>query len=137
MAAAVRRRAPWATDVDQHRPCSLRGVGMAELELGELLQMVVQQPGMVERPPAGSAPRGRDRGAMAAMHRARRQLRARRHVGLAAGERRLARRRDAACRVRRLRAGRVPPVVAAAGAARIGRSSARTAAAAGRRNRCR
>ena len=58
-------------DVDQ-RGLEPFGIGMAELELAEFLQVVVQQPGMVERRLQDQRLAQRDRGAMAA------------HAGLAA-----------------------------------------------------
>ena len=46
------------------------GIGMAEFERGELLEMIVQQPGMVERRQQDQRLAPGDRRAMAAMHRA-------------------------------------------------------------------
>src|ERR1051325_1920959 len=49
-------------------------LGMAEFERRQLLQVVVQQPGMVERGLQDQRLAARHRAAMAAMHRAGRQL---------------------------------------------------------------
>src|SRR5579864_7271979 len=61
--------------VDQ-RAFELLRVGMAELGLGEFLHVVVQQPGMIEGGLQYQRLAERDRGAMAAMQRACRKLRA-------------------------------------------------------------
>src|SRR5271170_3744695 len=60
-------------DVDQGA-LELLCVGMAELSLGELLEMLVQQPGMVDRRLQYQRFTARDRGAMAAMQGACRKL---------------------------------------------------------------
>ena len=67
-------------DVDQ-RAFELLRIGVAELGLGQFLHVVVQQPGMVERGLQDQRLAARDRGAMAAMQRARREMRARRDIG--------------------------------------------------------
>ena len=46
------------------------GVGMAELEMAEFLEVVVQQPGVIERGLQDQRLAGRHRGAVAAMQRA-------------------------------------------------------------------
>ena len=83
-------RAVVGRDVDQGE-LELLDLGMAELEPGNVLQMIVQQPGMVEHRLQDQRLAPRDHGAVAAMHRARGKLRARDHIGRAAGERRLLR----------------------------------------------
>ena len=70
-----------ASMIDQRAPQFRRRHGGTRCSR-ELLEVVVQQPGMVDARPAGSAPRARECGAMAAMDRARGELRARDHVGL-------------------------------------------------------
>ena len=60
-------------DVDQ-RGLEPFGVGIAELERGQFLQVVVQQPGMIERGLQDQRLAQRHRGAGAAMQRARRHL---------------------------------------------------------------
>src|SRR3569832_441103 len=67
------------------------GVGMAELELAQLLEVIVQQPGVVERRLEDQRLAPRHRGAVAAVHGARRKLLAdddvgRRPAGLRARE---------------------------------------------------
>ena len=56
-------------DIDQ---CALEplGIGMAEFERGELLEMIVQQPRVVERRQQDQRLAPGDRRAVAAMHRA-------------------------------------------------------------------
>ena len=66
-------------NVDQ-RAFELLRVGMAELGFGQFLHVVVQEPGVIERRLQDQRFAPRDRGAMAAMQRAGRELRARRHI---------------------------------------------------------
>src|SRR5215203_1954868 len=66
------------------------GLGMAEFEPGEVFQMVVQKPGMVNRRLQDQGLAAGDSGAMPPMNRTVRELRAGNHVGLAADQRRRA-----------------------------------------------
>jgi hypothetical protein len=56
-------------DIDQSSLDAL-GIGVAELERGQLLKVVVQKPGMVQRGLQDQRLASRNRGAMAAMNRA-------------------------------------------------------------------
>ena len=58
---------------------------MAELEAGEVFEMIVQQPGMVKRGLENQRFTPGNSRAVAAMNRARGQLRARHHIRLAVG----------------------------------------------------
>ncbi len=78
---AVRRLA-MGKDIDQ-LPLDPRRIGVAELEFRKLLQMLVQQPGMIDHGPQDERLAARNGGTVAAVHRARRKLRARNDVGLA------------------------------------------------------
>ena len=61
---------------------------MAEFGLGEFLEVIVEQPGMVHRRLQDQRLPQRDRRAMAAMQRARRKLRARHHISFVAAQHR-------------------------------------------------
>ncbi len=76
------RRAAMGKNVDQ-LALHPRGVGVTELDLGELLQMLVQQPGVIDDGLQDQRLTAGNGGAVAAMDRARRQLRARHDIGLA------------------------------------------------------
>ncbi len=66
-------------DIDQ-RALEPLGIGMAEFQLAQFLQVIVQQPGMVERGLKDQRLAQGNRDAVAAMHRARRQLLAHDHI---------------------------------------------------------
>ena len=87
-------------DVDQ-RAFELLRVGMAELGLGQFLEVVVQQPRMIQRRQQDQRLPARDRGAMAAMQRARRKLRAGRDIGFVAAPKAEGASRRAAAALRR------------------------------------
>ena len=59
----------------------LVGLGMGQFQRRHLLQMVVQQPGMIDQGLQDQRLAARDRAALAAHDRARRQLRAGRLIG--------------------------------------------------------
>src|SRR5579863_5583838 len=71
---------PMGENVDQ-RAFELLRVGVAELGGSELLEVIVEEPGMIERGLQDQRFAARNRGAMAAMQRARGKVRACRHVG--------------------------------------------------------
>ena len=109
-------------DIDQ-RAFEPFGVGMAELERGEFLQMVVQQPRMIERGLQDQRLAPRHRRAMAAMHRARGQLLAR-PPHRASTRPRLAARPGAASRALPRRASFRPSAARASCRARASRAAA-------------
>src|SRR5262249_10009399 len=73
------RRAILGPDVDQCR-LDLLGVGVPKFEARKMLQVIVQQPGMIDRGLQDQSLAARDDGTMAAMDGARDKLRARDHV---------------------------------------------------------
>src|SRR5690349_13675987 len=64
-------------------PLELGSLGVAEVDCSELLQMLVQQPRVIDHRLQDERLARRNRSAAAAMNRARRKLRARRHITLA------------------------------------------------------
>ena len=73
---------PWAK-MSISSPFTLRRLGVTKLDPGELLQMVVQQPGMIDDRLQDQSLAAGNGSAVTAMDGARRQLRARHHVGFA------------------------------------------------------
>src|SRR5262249_2470639 len=111
-------------------------LGVAELDPGELLQMLVQEPGVIDHGLQDERLAQRNGGAVAAVHGARGELRASRAVALAA--KRSNRRQGTAISVSAPRhspfAVRYAPVARAAAASSVARRL-RTGVAAGRRTR--
>src|SRR5262245_2308087 len=80
------RRAPVSENVD-HLALELGGFGLAKLYRRELLQMLVQEPGVIDDSLQDERLTRRNGGAMRAMHGARGKLRARGDIGLSEGTR--------------------------------------------------